>query len=286
MKSIISSAFLLCFFISGFACHKNKSAVNNQTAFDSLPVLKPVVPLIEEASGIADSKLNPGYLWVEQDSGNPPELYLLGHDGKVLKKIFIEDAVNRDWEDMAISGDNLYVADIGDNNRSYADYSVYYFPEPSSAIDTIKNAIKISFQYPDGAHDAEAFLVDGNTKDIFIITKQDNPSKIYKIAYPYKTGSVNTASLVGNLSYGGVVSAAISGDGKEILIKTYFGINYYSRNTGQTIVQALQTAPKSLSYAIEPQGEAICFNKDNTGFYTLSEKGMGSTVNLYFYSKK
>ncbi len=78
----------------------------------------------------------------------------------------------------------------------------------------------------------------------------------------------------------------MSTDGKEILVKTYCGINYYQRDAGQTIMQALQTAPKTLPYKIEPQGEAICFNKDNTGFYTLSEKGPGSTVNLYFYPRK
>src|SRR5215207_1850987 len=132
MKSVISFLFL-CFFIPGIACHKNNSsAINNNLVFDSLPVSKPVVPLIEEASGVADSKINDGYLWVQEDSGNPPELYLLGHDGKVLKKVFIKDVINRDWEDIVISGNDIYIADIGDNNRSYQNYSIYSFPEPSS----------------------------------------------------------------------------------------------------------------------------------------------------------
>ena len=286
MKSLISSLLLLSFFISGIACHKKTSELHDKPIFDSVPTLKPVIPLIEEASGIADSKINEGFLWVQEDGGNPTELYLMGRDGKVFKKVFIKDVVNRDWEDMAISGDEIFIADIGDNNLSYPQYSIIYFPEPLSSVDTIKNATTLSFQYPDGSHDAEAFLVDGDTKDIYIITKRDNVSKIYKIAYPYKTGAINLATLVGSLPYTGVVSAAISIDGKEILVKTYFGINYYQRNAGQTIMQALQTASKTLPYKIEPQGEAVCFNKNNTGFYTLSEKGMSSTVNLYFYPRK
>ena len=286
MKSVLSSMLLLCFFILGIACHKKTTDLSEKPIFDSLPISKPVIPLIDETSGIADSKINDGFLWVQEDSGNPPELFLTGHDGKVLKKVFIKDVVNRDWEDMAISGNEIFIADIGDNNLVYQQYSIYYFPEPSSSIDTIKNAATIAFQYPDGAHDAEAFIVDGDTKDIYIITKRDNAAKIYKITYPYKTAGVNTTSLVGSLSYTGVVSAAISPDGKEILVKTYFGINYYKRSAGQSITQALQSTPKTVPYTIEPQGEAICFNKNNTGFYTLSEKAMSATVNLYFYPRK
>ena len=187
---------------------------------------------------------------------------------------------------MAISGNDIFIGDIGDNNLVQQEYSIYYFPEPSLSVDTIKNATTIIFQYPDGSHDAEAFLVDPDTKNIYIITKRDNASKIYQISYPYKTGPTNTVSLVGSLPYTGVVSAAISPDGKEILVKTYFGINYYRRNAGQSILQSLQSVPKILPYKIEPQGEAICFNKNNTGYYTLSEKGMSATVNLYFYPRK
>ena len=283
----MSGVLLLCFFISGIACHKNETNdIVNRPIFDTVPIAKPVVPLIEEASGIADSKMNEGYLWVQEDSGNPPELYLLGHDGQVSKKMVIKNAVNRDWEDMTVAGNEIYIADIGDNNQVYPEYSIYYFPEPSSSVDTIKNASTISFQYPDGSHDAEAFLVDAASKDIYIITKRQNTSQIYKIGYPYQSTSVNTASLVGSLSYPGVVSAAISVDGKEILIKTYFGINYYKRNAGESIVQALNSKPTAIPYKIEPQGEAICFSKNNTGFYTLSEKGMSNTVNLYFYKRK
>ena len=267
------------------ACHKKTSDLSDKPVFDSIPILKPVIPLIEETSGIADSKINNGFLWVQEDSGNPTELLLTGHDGKVLKKVFINNVVNRDWEDMAISGNDIFIGDIGDNSLVHQEYAFYYFPEPASSVDTIKNASTITFQYPDGSHDAEAFLIDNDTKDIYIITKRDNSSKIYKLSYPYKPG-VNSVGLAGSLSYTGVVSAALSPDGKEILIKTYFGINYYKRNAGQSIIQSLESAPKNLSYKIEPQGEAICFNKNNTGFFTLSEKGMSSAVNLYFYPRK
>ena len=268
------------------ACNEQISPPDTTLIFDSSPVVKPVVPIIEEASGIADSKINPGYLWVEEDSGNPPQLYLLGHDGNVLKTIYIQGAVNRDWEDMALINDTIYVADIGDNNLGFSDYTIYKFAEPSASTDTVTSFNAIHFTYPDGVHDAEAFLIEPTTKDIYIITKRDDSSKIYKLSFPYSTISINTVSLVSTLNYNDVVSAAMSPGGREIIVKTYLALYYYTRSTGETIEQALNKNYTTLPYIPEPKGEAITFANDNSGFFTLSEKGFATTVNLYFYQRE
>jgi len=39
-------------------------------------------------------------------------------------------------------------------------------------------------------------------------------------------------------------------------------------------------------YEEEPQGEALTWTKDGSGFYTLSEKSKGKESFLYFYSLK
>lgn len=186
---------------------------------------------------------------------------------------------------MARAGSDLYIADIGDNSRIFPEYSIYKFAEPTLNTDTVYNVERLRFQYGDGAHDAEAFLVDPATKDIFILTKRDKPSAIYKIAFPYSTTQLNTAVRVGALQYSSAVSASLSPDAKEILVKTYTGIHYYSRN-GKLIEATLQTPPVPLPYTMEPQGEAVTFAADNSGFFTLSEKGRPGTVNLYFYKRK
>src|SRR5688572_538449 len=205
MRIKLTLAFVL---LTGLSCSKDDENNNKPEGFESVPVAKPLTPLIlDEASGIADSKANPGYLWVQQDSGNPSDIALLSHDGTLLKKINIKSAVNRDWEDLAtgmgpVAGARyIYLADIGDNALVASQYFICRFTEPSSAIDTVLNWDKITFQYPDGAHDAEAILVDNTTKDVYIITKQDSPSRIYKVPYPQNTGAVNTAILVGSLSF-------------------------------------------------------------------------------------
>jgi hypothetical protein len=284
MKRYCAFIFLFCVLLL-LAC--NKELMSDTTLiFDSIPVVRPVLPIINEASGIADSKINPGYLWVEEDSRHPPQLYLLGHNGNVLKTIYIKGAVNRDWEDIALINDTIYIADIGDNNLSFSDYTIYQFAEPFASTDTVTSFNAIHFAYPDGAHDAEAFLIEPTTKDIYIITKRDASSKIYKLSFPYSTTSVDTVSLVGTLNYNEVVSAAMDPGGREIIIKTYLDLYYYTRSPGETIEQALNKNYITLPYIPEPKGEAVTFANNNSGFFTLSEIGLATTVNLYFYPRE
>ncbi|HUR12817.1 MAG TPA: hypothetical protein VM012_15680, partial [Flavitalea sp.] len=126
--------FIISFVITCLACHKS-SGVNNDP-FVSVPVKVELRDLINEASGIADSEKNPGNLWVEEDSGNPPQLILLGHDGTIRKKIPLKGATNRDWEDVALSavpgrqGSFLFIAETGDNGQLFPNYLIYRFPEP------------------------------------------------------------------------------------------------------------------------------------------------------------
>lgn len=277
---------ILCWFLSGFLCCNKPVFLTDEAIYDSIPTVKPVQPVIQEASGIADSKLNKGMLWVEEDSGNPPRLLLLSHEGVVTKSIYIKGAENRDWEDMVLAGSDIYIGDIGDNLRIHTSYTIYKFPEPLANVDTITQFETIRFFYPDTSHDAEAFLVDPVSKDIFIITKRDVPSRVYKIPYPYSFSAVNSSKLVGTISYTGVVSAALSPDSKKVILKTYMGMKAYSRVGKEALDKTLQRTPVTVPYFMEPQGEAVAFAADNSGYFTLSEKGLSQVVNLYFYSLK
>ncbi|HVG41581.1 MAG TPA: hypothetical protein VM888_08205 [Chitinophagaceae bacterium] len=290
MKQLIISLLIL---IAG--CNGKRKPVNAvdplPPPFVSSPAGSHVAPgIIDEASGIADSRLNAGSLWVEEDSGNPPQLYLLQHNGSLLKKIYINNAQNRDWEDLTLGAgptddlNYLYVADIGDNDSKYSSYNIYRFPEPPATADTVHNPDKLTFVYPDGAHDAEALVVDNRTKDIYIITKRGSKSKVYKLPYPQSTKEVNVAVFVMGLPFDGVVSAATSKNGEEIIIKTYTGLFYWQRKSSETIETALARARTVLPYKLEPQGEAVCFKSDNGGFFTLSER-RSSAISLNFYKR-
>lgn len=248
-------------------------------------IAKTMNTVIPEASGITYSTTQHGKFWVQEDSGNPPQLYLINNNGELVHKTYVKNATNRDWEDMAAAGKELFIADIGDNSLAYTDYTIYSFTEPSSLTDTITTAKAIRFRYPDGPHDAEALLVDPTSKDIFIISKRDNPSKIYKLTYPYDQ-PMNTAAEKGALTYSGVTAAALSPDGKEVIIKTYTDLYYYKRKNNEPLSETIRQAYLKIPYTLEPQGEALGFSGDNSGFYTLSERLINSSVSLYFYQRK
>lgn len=279
--------------VIGHCGNKSTTAVP-PSLFADTPVARAIVPgIIDEASGIADSKRIPGYLWVEEDSNNPNFLYLLGHDGKHGKKMFLKGLNNRDWEDLVLSkgpeaGANyLYLADIGDNYLQHAAYVIYRFKEPALATDTVSEFEKIRFKYPDGSHNAEAILVDETSHDIFVFTKTETTSKIYKIAYPQSLIDTTTATLEGELPFPQVVSAAASPGMNELIVKTYTSLNYFSRQVGEKIPESLKRQPVALKYQWELQGEAICFKNDNSGFFTLSERpSVTAGVSLNFYKRK
>ncbi len=298
---LLSMILLLCVLFFGNGCQKEvdsdlppgslPDSVSGR-GFTKTPVkTKLLGSEITEASGIADSKANPGFLWVEEDSGNPADLILLGHDGNISKIIPVSGANNRDWEDLVLGAgpesgkDYLYIGDIGDNNSEYTSYDIYRMEEPQQAVSTIASFDKLSFLYPDASHDAEAFLVDAASLDIFIITKQDNNSKIFRLAYPQFTSGNNMAEFVADLPYNGVVSAAQSPDNKEIIVKTYTKLFYYKREEGMSISDALNGDAEELDYTIEAQGEALTFAVDNSGFYTLPEQALGVKPALSFYQR-
>lgn len=276
------------------SCGKNDNPKPEDAAiFDNVPTSHAVIPgRIDEASGIAESRLNPGKIWVEQDSGNPTELSVIDTGGSFIKKIFIKGVKNRDWEDMAIApgpeaGKNfIYIGETGDNNQKDSTYAFYRFAEPSMAADTVSNADKLSFKYPDGSHDAEGFFVNPGTKDIYIITKRDSQSRVYKLPYPQQTGSTATAVYVGNLPFSGVTSAAISSDGAEVIVKTYAALYYWKKTGNESPEVMFARSATKLGYKMEQQGEAVTFSNDNSGFYTLSEKPLINPVNLNFYKRK
>jgi hypothetical protein len=271
------------------ACKKNEV---QPLPFRETPVLHPIVAgVIDEASGIADGFARPNSLWVIQDSQQPTELYLLDHEGKHLKKVFIKNVTNRDWEELAVAtgpvgGKNyVYIAETGDNDLKYADYAIYRLEEPSFTTDTVTQVDKISFKYPDGAHDAEAMFVDHGSMDIYIITKRDAKSRVYRLAYPQSTSAMNTALYVGELPFTGVVGASLHGTGQQLLVKTYTNIYYFKNDYSLPVRRLLEQPYISLKYQQEPQGEAICFSNDDKGFFTLSEKGLAASVSLNFYQR-
>jgi hypothetical protein len=262
----------------------------NESSEADSPIAFPMASgVLEEASGIADSRLNAGMLWVQEDSGNPPELSLLSHQGQLVKTIPVKGALNTDWEDLALAAGPdpalryLYIADIGDNDQKRDRINILRAPETAaSASEILVETFPV--RYEDGAHDAEAIIVEPGSLDVYIITKRDARSGVYVVKYPYSTSTVNIATKAGELPYSGVVSAAILSDGTGVAVKDYLTIRYYTRLPGEKISTVLAKSFITLPYQLEQQGEAICFSNDGKYYFTLSEK-LSNTVSLMRYTR-
>jgi hypothetical protein len=109
---------------------------------------------------------------------------------------------------------------------------------------------------------------------------------LYQLKYPYSTTDTLTAESVLALPLTQLTGGAISPDGKEIVIKNYDDIFYYKRKEGQDLIEALKQKAIVLPYEPEPQGEAIAWARDGSGFYTASEAVTGETSFLLFYKRK
>lgn len=263
--------------------------------FSETPTANPITPADElsEASGLVDSQKQPGFLWSHEDAGSPDEIYLLNRQGKVVGKMRTP-FYNNDWEDLAIgpgpqtNETYLYIGDVGDNSSSQDIKRIYRFPEPASLSSTITAFDRIQFRYPDGAADAETILFDPLTRDLYIVTKWLPKARLYRLAYPQSTTQVITAEKVGEMTIGSdLTGGSISMIGTEIIVRGYSAIYYWKRKPEENVGEVLLKAPiKTLPYQFEPQGEAVCFDKDNKGYFTVSERNIAPSVNLYFYSRK
>jgi hypothetical protein len=248
---------------------------------------------IDEASGIVYSNSKGGSLYVHNDSGGGAYIYVIDSLGKDLGLISLSGILNRDWEDIAIGPDAnsenqyIYLADIGDNNCEYPEIKIFRFIEPVEVKGTVSlKAETYTLNYPDGAKDAEAFLIDPVKKEIFIISKRGKENGIYKIKISDLEKGKNFLEKVGSLPISMIVGGDISRDGKQILIKTYSHIYYWSRLNGELIQETLTKKPSVLPYEPEPQGEGIAFHPSGNFYYTLSEKRFGVSPVLYRYDKR
>lgn len=269
--------------------------VNKLPKFNTTPLVFPLKKgIVDEASGIADSRSMPGNVWVHEDGDNPAAIYLLTHRGE-LKSTISLPITNRDWEDIAIgpgpeNGKSyLYIGEIGDNGTVHDEYAIYRFLEPTT-VGQIPNQIdKLRFIYDDGKkYNAETLLLDPTTKDLYVITKGVFTERIFRLSFPQLTNALNTAKFVATTQQFILTGGEISADGKQILLKSYDTIMYWQRKEDESIVQALgRLRDFNAPYIPEGQGEAICFSVDGNGYFTLSERGTSTAeIPLYFYSKQ
>lgn len=255
---------------------------------------------LAEISGIACSRVTPGYLWAQGDDNY--KIRAMKPDGTFVFTVKIDGAKSRDWEDLCggvYEGKNyIFVGIFGDNGLSMKDnYYIYYFEEPEIVEDStlIVPMSSIKFGYPDGvAHNAETLMYDNVEQTLYIVDKYDSSDAMGVVySLPFRT-DYNSDSLqilqeeckLGNgNNFMNPTGGDISPDGQHVLVKNEGFTLIWHREGEERIAETLARRPKQVkAYKREAQGEAIAW-LDSTAFYTTSDVGSGGAP-IFIYNKK
>ncbi|WP_281541416.1 hypothetical protein [Maribacter aestuarii] len=249
---------------------------------------------LEENSGIVT--LKDSTVWVIEDNGNKDDIYKVDFRGNILKSFEVKNAKNKDWEDLAKDkNDNVYIADIGNNNNTRKDLVVYKVPNPETEPGDKIDAEKIEFYYPEQKdfppekskrfYDAEALLHYGSS--LYIATKnRSNPFTgqvfIYKIPDvkgKYEAKLVGILQICTDWNTCQITGMDISPDGKKIVLLSYgklFILSNFSENDFS------KASIKEIDLGNRNQLESICF-LDSTTLLLSDEVSHGQGGNLYRY---
>ncbi|WP_276368524.1 hypothetical protein [Chryseolinea sp. H1M3-3] len=294
----MKTLFFILLGISAFSCAKKDSIEQPASEFEPGVKLAEIKDdKLEEISGLAASINNAPLLWGHNDSGNKAEIYLLDKNLDIRLTCELKGVENRDWEDITVgpgpdsSKNYVYIGEIGDNDAQYKYKYVYRFEEPTWKEHQQKKIVitefdKITFQLSDEQKDTEALILDPKTKNLYIISKREEPVYLYELKYPYSSNDTVTALKLISLPFTKIVGADLSADGRELLMKNYSHVFYWNSSIAKPLNDLLKDPPKSVPYEIEPQGESITWATDGSGFYTLSEVNKNKKSYLYFYKRR
>ena len=247
---------------------------------------------INESSGVAASRRFAKNVWTHNDSGDSARVFLLDENGATRQIVSLVNAQAIDWEDMAVAGDannaQVYVGDIGDNERKRASIQIYRFAESevrTSRTRTTGNATqivaqKMTLRYPDGARDAETLIATGRG-EIIIVAKEVGVCRIYKTAKPFADNTTQTLVLIGSFQFAGdnffarlPTGGDLNAREDRVLVRTYAHAYEWKLSRKDGVIDwrnVWKTAPQRFVLPTTKQGEAICYNANGTHWIVSSE---------------
>jgi len=247
-------------------------------------------PALTEISGIHAGVRNPKIWWVHNDSGDTARVFALDATGAVRGIYSFEATPAIDWEDIAVvagatpGSGTIYAADIGDNARNRAEVQVYRVAEPAVALSgpalvtALAGVETLHLTYPDGAHDAEALILDPVFGDLVIVAKSftGGAVNVYRAPANLASGSTTALTKVGQIALGpglanAVTAADVTSDGRAVALRTYGAVKVFNRSTTNKLWTAFGAGACSAPLPSEGQGEAIGFRADGRQLATVSE---------------
>jgi hypothetical protein len=228
---------------------------------------------LAEASAIAASRRNPGAFWAINDSGDPV-IYALDAMGAVTGQIRLTGARVDDWEAIAVgpcgSGSCVYLGDIGDNDGTRKQITIYQVAEPAATTESSATAEAFHATYPDGPQDAESLFITSDGS-MYIVTKGVKSSvALYRFPRDLRPGASVQLQRVAKPREPGkspnsdrITDAASSPDGRWILLRTNRSVTFH--HTKELMAGNWRPAHiVDLANLDEPQGEGVTFTADGT----------------------
>jgi hypothetical protein len=242
-----------------------------------------VDPELDEISGIAASALNPGVLWVIEDSGALPILTAIDKTGASLGTLEIIGVSNNDWEDLAIgpcgSSSCLWIGDFGDNGWSRDEVAIIRVVEPDvaglSGFELSTASTTQVYTYPEGAQDAEALVIEPAGNPVVLTKRGDAESRLYRV--PMEGVSATAAVLLATISTGttgglstSTTAADLWPDGSRLLVRGYL-YTIELDLSGLDLEDAAEAPATEVTTGLEVQGEAIAYDSVGRAIWHVSE---------------
>lgn len=251
-------------------------------------------PALDELSGLAASRASPGFFWGHNDTGSRPLLYRIGPGGEALGREPVRGAQAFDWEDIAAFEDDggpaLLVGDVGDNLAIRSFVTLYAVREPGREGEPAL-LWHLDFRYPDGPRDCEALAVDMAAREILLVSKRDDPPRLYRLPLPRRAPSGEaTAEFVGTLPalppvklgerlaapiasafYNSPTALDISADGRTAALVTPRAAYVHRRQPDQRWAEVLLRPVAPLALPDLDQIEAAALSADGRVLFIGSE---------------
>ncbi|MDM7322302.1 MAG: hypothetical protein P3W87_003255 [Gammaproteobacteria bacterium] len=265
---------------------------------------------IDEASGLIASPHHAGIYWTHNDSRaffasqpTEPLLYAIDTAGQVCGELWLEGLNPYDWE--AISAfrwkgkSYLLIGDLGDNRARRSRgirLDAVEEPEGIEGRWRSKPAWTLRLTYPDGPRDAEAMAVDGSEGGVYILSKRDVPARLYRAPLLAGKGGTHMLEYLGEIATLNAslttdmpselkvlpfihqpTDMAFAPDGDEVAVLTYAHLYVFSRQAGQSWLEALRGEPKVYDLPGARQYEGVSYSHDGKAWVIVQE-GEGSPV--------
>lgn len=213
---------------------------------------------VVELSGIVKSRHRENVYWIHNDSGDTARIFAIDGEGRMLIPTFsrfsyhgaeaqagkspwpgfkVLFAENRDWEDMTVDDDYLYIADTGNNLNARQDLVIYMISEIDPAASTQTAVIRrLPVRYPPRTafhllkrhYDSESLFSAGG--QLYLITKHRRPfpfggwergADLYRLDTRH-TDQDNLLTLVDtHPDILAATGAEVSPDGRRLAVVTY-----------------------------------------------------------------